>query len=454
MHSPPCHGDKCFARTQTEPYSAAPMTTARNRRKDPIVWCVLITLGFLALAFHRLDIPSKIYFDEVHYVNAARKLLHLERANAEHPMLGKEAIAAAIWALGDSPLNWRIPSLLLGTAGLFAFGRLMWLTSYRRFATIAAMVLLFTSFAWFIQSRIAMLDMVMAGTGMVGLWQFAAACRTSAGVSRARLHLAASGICLGLSLGAKWSIAPAAVLPGLLFLVMRARDHKWRLFQRSNSGPVRGISLMEAAFWLGTVPLAVYWATYLPAFFWHKGIPVDWRNPVGWHAYMLQLQDSVRKLHPYRSYWYQWIIDYRSVWYLYENVDGTQRGIVLIGNPLTMWAGLAAFGWCAWAAVIKKRFDALAFALLFFLTLGMWFANGKPIQFYYHYLLPGSFLMGCLALALDEMWNRRGRWRLGALALLAGAIGVFVYFYPIISAAQLCCGRPSFEQWMWLKSWR
>jgi dolichyl-phosphate-mannose--protein O-mannosyl transferase len=429
------------------------MQTARPGRNDPILWCALIAIAFGLLAWHRLDIPSKIYFDEVHYVKAARKLLLLERANAEHPMVGKEIIAASIWLLGDRPINWRIPSLIFGTVGLFAFGRLMWLASYRRFATLAGMLLLATDFAWFIQSRIGMLDMFMAGFGLIGLWQFAAACRASR-VPAARLHLAISGVSLGLALGAKWSIAPAAALPGLAFLVMRARTHGRHLFDRSDSGPVRGISLTEAALWLGTVPLAVYWLTYMPAFFWKVGTPIDWRDPVGWHAQMLALQNSVKKLHPYRSYWYQWIIDYRSVWYLYEQVDGAWRGIVLVGNPFAMWTGLAAFFWCAWAAWKEKRTDALAFALLYFLSLAMWFANGKPIQFYYHYLVPGTFLMGCLALALDDVWNQQDRSRWAAPAVVVAALAVFAWFYPIISAAALYKGRASYTEWMWLHSWR
>jgi dolichyl-phosphate-mannose--protein O-mannosyl transferase len=31
---------------------------------------------------------------------------------------------------------------------------------------------------------------------------------------------------------------------------------------------------------------------------------------------------------------------------------------------------------------------------------------------------------------------------------------MFVYFYPIISAAELHGGKNSYVQWMWLKSWR
>lgn len=420
--------------------------------RDPLGWCALIALGFLALVWHRLGTPSQIYFDEVHYVPAARKLLHLIPANLEHPMLGKEIIAAAIALLGDRPLSWRIPSALFGAFGLFAFGRMMWWASLRRHATVFAMLLLATGFAWFIQSRIAMLDMFMAGLGMVALWQLAAALRLPA--KRARWRLALAGVCFGLALGAKWSIAPAAVLPGLVFLGMRLRDQGRHFLIRSDSGPIPGISLIEAAVWLGLVPLLVYWATYIPAFF----FTTDPVSPFGFlehHRHMIALQDSVKKPHPYRSVWYQWIVNWRAIWYLYEVVDGAQRGVLLIGNPFTMLAGLPALAWCLWAGLARQRKDALALAALYGVSIVMWIVSGKPIQFYYHYLLPGAFLIGCLALALDALWTEtRGRWRWAAPAALALAAAMFAWFYPIISSAPLPEGRPAYVKWMWLYSWR
>ncbi|MFT4026730.1 MAG: phospholipid carrier-dependent glycosyltransferase [Novosphingobium sp.] len=427
------------------------MTLAPAQQRDPLGWSIALALAFLALCWHRLGIPSKIYFDEIHYVTAARKLLELTRANPEHPLLGKEAIAAAIALFGDRPLVWRAPSALLGALGLFAIGRALWWLSGRRFAALAGMFLVATSFLWFIQSRIAMLDMVMAGLGMVALWQFAAAAKSPP--RQARRRLAATGACLGLALGAKWSIAPVAALPGLAFLALRLRHHGRHCFQRSDSGPVPGISLMEAAFWLGTVPLAVYWLTYLPAFFYAEGA-ADPASPLAWHRFMLDLQDSVKKLHPYRSVWYEWVVDWRPIWYLYEPVDGFQRGILLLGNPFSMLAGLPAVLWCLWAGLRRQRGDALVCALLYLASLGMWVVSGKPIQFYYHYLLPSVFLMACLALALDAAWQRGGRWRWLPPGALAAAAGMFVYFYPIISAGELHHGRNSYVQWMWLKSWR
>ena len=214
-----------------------------------------------------------------------------------------------------------------------------------------------------------------------------------------------------------------------------------------------GISLLEAGVWLGLLPLLVYWLTYWPAFQYAKN-PVNPFDPVGWHVYMLELQDSVKRLHPYRSVWYQWMGNWRAIWYLYQPIDGAQRGIVLGGNPFTMLAGLPAVLWCLWAGIRRQRNDALAFALLYVASVAMWALSSKPIQFYYHYLLPGTFLMACLALALEALWRRQDRWRWVMPAALIASAAMFLYFYPIISAAQLCCGRPSFEQWMWLKSWR
>jgi dolichyl-phosphate-mannose-protein mannosyltransferase len=53
------------------------------------------------------------------------------------------------------------------------------------------------------------------------------------------------------------------------------------------------------------------------------------------------------------------------------------------------------------------------------------------------------------------MAARQDRWRWAATGhALALAAAVFVYFYPIISAARLHHGKQSYAEWMWLRSWR
>jgi dolichyl-phosphate-mannose--protein O-mannosyl transferase len=143
----------------------------------------------------------------------------------------------------------------------------------------------------------------------------------------------------------------------------------------------------------------------------------------------------------------------RPIWFLYEPVDGAQRGVLMVGNPLTMWLGLpalvaaAVWGW--------RRRDAamLGAVALYLASLGMWIVAPKPVQFYYHYLLPGTFLCVALALVLAALAERGGRWRWPLWATLAASLGLFAWFYPILSSAKLPDAQ-AFATYTWLYTWR
>ena len=424
------------------------MSLPPHHPRDPVGWCAAIALSFLALVCFRLGIPSKPYFDEIHYLPAARALLAgSDWLNREHPMFGKEVIAAGIGLFGDHAWSWRLPSALAGALALWASMRALWFASLRRFATLAYGVLLATGFILFVHARIAMLDGFMVALLAVAFWQCAAAVRQP---EHGRLSLAIAGVALGLALGTKWNAIPVAPLPGLAFAAARLHANGWRGLFGHRGAPVPGIRLGEAAIWLGLVPLAVYALTYLPAYL-IEPAELGRRGFIGLHEMMLRMQESVIKPHPYQSTWTDWVIDRRAIWYLYEPADGAQRGVLLIGNPLTMLLGLPAMLWCAWAAWTKRRADALAVVVLYAASLGMWIVAAKPIQFYYHYFLPSMALLAGLALALDALRARGWGWL--AWTVLAGSVAVFVWFHPILDAAPLD-GPRAFEHWMWLRSWR
>lgn len=421
--------------------------------RDPLGWCWAIAGAFLALALHRLAIPSKPYFDEIHYLPAARTLLALSEArNTEHPMLGKEAIALALRLAGDTPFGWRIGSALATSVALFAAMRGVWWASLSRTATLTAGLLLASNFMLLVIARIAMLDPFMLAFTMLALWFAVRAVRRP---GHARRDFALSGIALGLALASKWAAAPVAVLPGLAFAASRAwalRTRPARWLTAREAAPVPGISLLEAALWLGLVPALVYLATFAPMpFFAQRAVPLD--HLLQFQARMWALQESVVKPHPYQSVWWQWVLNLRPIWFLYEPVDGAQRGVLMLGNPLTMWLGLpallaaAAWGW--------RRRDAamLGSVALYLASLGMWIVAPKPVQFYYHYLLPGVFLAVALALVLAALAARGGRWRWPLWATLAGALALFAWFYPILSSARLP-NSTAFATYTWLYSWR
>src|SRR5690606_1641961 len=247
---------------------------------------------------------------------------------------------------------------------------------------------------------------------LVALWMCAGAVREN---ETARWRLAIAGVALGCAMASKWNAIPVAILPGLAFLVLRSRAAGWGFLTSRRGPPIGGMTLAEAALWLGVVPLAVYLLSYWPALFYERGA-ISPREVVDLQWRMLTMHERLIQSHTYQSEWYQWIGNWRAIWYLYEPVDGAQRGVLLVGNPLTMLLGLPALAWCAWVGVARQRRDALAVFVLYGASLGLWVVADKPVQFYYHYLLPSCFLMAALALALDEL-RKRGWRKLSLVAL-------------------------------------
>lgn len=423
------------------------MSRAPEQPQDPILWCAALAVAFWLLLAWNLGIPTAPYFDEVHYLPAARDLLELSTfSNREHPLFGKEMIALGIAIFGDNPWGWRIMPSLAGALALFAVMRAVWFGTLSRYATLVAGVLVSTGFHLFVHSRIAMLDVFAISALAVAFWQCAAAAREP---ETGRWRLASAGVALGLAMASKWSVLIVAMVPGLAFLVLRWFAGRRRLLLSRRGMPVPGMTLIEAFVWLGVLPLAVYAATFWPGYYFAYQ-PIN-EGLVAHHRLMLDLQTQVLRPHPYQSNWPDWVINWRAIWYLYEPVDGAQRGVMLIGNPLTMLIGLPALLWCAWQGIAERRAMHGAVAVLYAISLSFWIFAAKPVQFYYHYFLPSTFLLVALALALDDLRNSGRKW------LATGIVGLnllaFAFFYEVLAAEPLS-GPMSFQTWTWLHSWK
>lgn len=415
---------------------------------DPIRLHTALAALFALLCAVRLTTPSAPFFDEVHYLPAARTLLDLSTAlNMEHPPLGKQAIALGILVFDDTPLGWRIMPLLFGVLAVFAGMRAMWFASASRAASLMTGLFLVTGFPLLVQARIAMLDVMMVGFVMLGLWQCAAASREP---ERARWRLAIAGAALGTAMASKWNAVPLAMLPGLVLLLARLWQARARFLIATRCALLPGMPLWEAAVWLGLLPLAVYAASYWPFLFFAE-VNGDPAGLLALHRQMLDLQTQVLEPHPYQSVWWQWVSNSRAIWYLYEVADGAQRGVVLLGNPVSSLAALPALVWCGWAAWKHRRGDCAALVVLWLVSVGLWIVAPKPTQFYYHYLLPHCFSMAALALAVEALWQRGER--LVPWAICLGSAGLLAFYYPILTAAPLSDPQ-DFLRWAWIVGWQ
>lgn len=401
-------------------------------------WSIPLALAVVAQALFsfRLGTPSRFVFDEVHYVPAARALLALSGpSNVEHPLFGKALIAAGIALFGDTPIGWRALSTLAGTATVLSLYAVATLLTGRRRAGAVAGGLALVGNTVFVQARIAMLDTFMAALLAGGLALLLWALRSERRVWAKWLGGAAL---LGLAVGTKWAALPYVGIAGLGLVMLW-----WR------RGLPPGLRPLPALATLGGVAAAAYLLTFLPAF-WYDREPLTLARLLPFQVEMYRLQTQVLPAHTYQSNWWTWPSMLRPIWYFYEPADGAQRGVLLIANPVVAWGGLVAVAACAWWGWTQRSLANFAAAALWVASIAIWAAIPKSLGFYYYYYPSTLWLAVALAVAFDRLdaAGRRGwdEW-FGAFA-----IGLFAFFWPILSAAPLN-GPGAFSRWAWFGGW-
>ncbi|NIJ19635.1 dolichyl-phosphate-mannose--protein O-mannosyl transferase [Sphingomonas naasensis] len=419
-------------------------------------WLVALLLGLAAQTLFtvHLDRPSRIMFDEVHYVPAAQALLDREGPrNIEHPLVGKELIGAGIVLFGDNPFGWRAFTTLAGTAtvlGAFAF---LWLLLGSMRAALVAAILTTLNQSVYVQARTAMLDIFL---GAFLLWAMVLMLWAMKGPPpQVKRRWIGAAVLLGLAVGTKWAAIPYVALAGFAFIVIRLRDARRAKNPLASalSGKDQphwpGLGLLPGLLILGGVSIATYFATFFPAFFYERD-PLTFARLIPLQQEMYALQTQVLARHTYQSDWWSWPLMLRPIWYFYEWDAGAQRGVLLIGNPLIMWGGLVAVLACLWAWLREHAIRPGAIALLWIASLGIYVVIPKSLGFYYYYHLSAIFL--CLALAAAFHHFDRGRDKGREEWFVAASLLAFLYFYPILAASALSDAQ-GFRKWMWFPGW-
>ena len=196
------HFDK--AHESVSPVRESPSVPEISAARSAVIAAVMFIVAHLALLVG-VTTPEKFYFDEVHYVPAARQMLEpvmpSPMLNPMHPPLAKQLIAVSIRTFGDVPLGWRYPGVLFGSLAIVA----MYLCGLALFAAqgpaIATALLVFFNQMVFVQSRIAMLDIFSLSFGLLAVAAF------MHGFRQGRPHrwFALAGLAFGLSAACKWS---------------------------------------------------------------------------------------------------------------------------------------------------------------------------------------------------------------------------------------------------------
>lgn len=412
---------------------------ARPILPRPILTGTLIGAAAMFLFTLNITRPSTIVFDETHYVNAARMLQGLiQPVNIEHPLLGKLLIVCGMTVFGDNALGWRIPSAIAATLVVLGVFWILWVLFHRTRTAVFGALFAMLNITVFIQGRIAMLDGFMAAFLTLAILAMLRA--AFAPTDRVWRHWTLGSVLLGLAVAVKWAAAPYVAWAALALIAVPLRDGNTRHFA--------GLRVIPALAVLGLVSIATYFATFAPAFFYRRDA-MTLAGLIPFQEVMYAQQTQVLPPHPYQSSWWTWPFIVRPIWYLYENVDGAQRGILLLGNPAILWGGLVAVAWCLWAGLRRGSGTLIGIAALWTCSFAIWAIIPKSLGFFYYYYPSTIWLCLALAAAVHHLPARRKHWD---EAYLAAVALLFVYFYPIVSASALP-DAGAFQHWMWFRTW-
>jgi dolichyl-phosphate-mannose-protein mannosyltransferase len=417
--------------------------------RSTAIAAVIFVVAHLALLVG-ITTPEKFYFDEVHYVPAARQMLEpvmpSPMLNPMHPPLAKQLIALSISTFGDGPLGWRYPGVVFGSLAIVA----MYLCGLALFAAqgpaIATALLAFFNQMVFVQSRIAMLDIFALAFGLLAVAAF------MHGFRQARPHrwFALAGLGFGLSAACKWSGLFALAVCIVIVAVIRLMQG-WRTqFADGHAG-----DWYRPGFWpdfrsyhfaacFVLVPVVAYLATFVPLY----GLSLS------------DLLEAQRKIfsdntttaiagHTYMSAWPSWPFLVRPVWYLFDKVaDDRIAAVVFLGNPVVLWAALPALAVCLRDWIVTRRADAFLILSFYAGPYLAWALLPRTLGFLYYYL-PAATLAS-LALVYVLRRGNSPHWLLWAFVAAAGA--GFAAMLPI-TVALVGTSMDTFVRLMLFQSW-
>jgi dolichyl-phosphate-mannose-protein mannosyltransferase len=394
--------------------------------------------------------PDKFYFDEVHYVPAARQVLEpaisTPMLNPMHPPLAKQLIALSILAFGDSPLGWRYPAVLFGSLTIVA----VYLCGLVLFASegpaVASALLAFFNQMVFVQSRIAMLDIFALAFGLFATAAFMQGFRKQ----RPHLWFALAGLAFGLSAACKWSGLFTLAISIAIIAAIRLMQGWRTAFADGNAAdryrpelwPDFRYTHFAACFLL--IPALVYLATFVPLY----GLSF----PDLWEAQLRIFADNTTTAiagHTYMSAWPSWPFLVRPVWYLFDKIDDDRiAAVVFLGNPLVLWLALPALGICLRDWIVARRADAFLILSFYFGPYLAWAMLPRTVGFLYYYL--PSATVASLALVYALRRGNSPRWLLWAFVAIAFA--GFAAMLPI-SAAFVGTSMETFNRLMIFQNW-
>lgn len=483
------------------------------------------------LRFWRLDRPHVLVFDETYYVKQGWSMFKAgyelkwagegkvvdPKWNAGdvnvftsdpdfvvHPPVGKWMIGAGEWIFGPtSSWGWRFSAALVGTLSILMVALIARRLFRSTLLGVIAGLLLAVDGEHYVHSRTGLLDIfvmfwALAAFGCLVIDRDDGRRRLAARIARqkeqglpvglfgpslgVRWWRIGGAVCLGLTIGTKWSGLYFAVVFCLMAVLWDASARRAAGVRHWFTGMILRDGLISAAV-MAPVALGVYVASWTGWFLsdnaydrlWaadhpsaHFGwVPDSVRSLWFYHSQMLEFHVHLTATHPYMANPWSWIVMGRPTAFHYVGIDLGDKGctvaqcseaVTAIGNPVIWWGATLSILVLLFQWALRR--DWRAGAVLAGLLAGYvpWFLfqqrtifNFYSIAFTPWVILALTYTLGLIlgAPGQDERRRKRGAFAAGGIVLVA--VLVFWFFLPIYSAQVI--PQSSWSDRMWLPSW-
>lgn len=321
---------------------------------------------------------SGTYFDEIYHPRTAYEFIHgMSVYEWTHPPLGKVLMGIGIAIFGMVPFGWRFIGTLFGVfmvPVVYIFAKRCFKNKW--FAALACLIYTF-DFMHFTQTRLATIDTYVTLFIMLMYYYMYKYYKQSfydRPLYKTLIPLGLSGLFFGLSVASKWTgLYAGAGLAIIFFITVYDRYKEYQYAMEDPKGETDGIShkkvidsfkkntiitLIFCCVMFIAVPFAIYALSYIPYMNTPsgEGFKTIFTNAQSMYTY--HSKTVVASTHPYSSYWFEWPIMYRPLWY-YSNVisDTMRQGISAMGNPAVWWAGIPAVAYCLALTIIVPLKD-------------------------------------------------------------------------------------------------
>ncbi|MNZ72271.1 putative dolichyl-phosphate-mannose--protein mannosyltransferase [compost metagenome] len=181
------------------------------------------------------------------------------------------------------------------------------------------------------------------------------------------------------------------------------------------------------------IPLIIYALSYIPVLTVMKD-GYTLKSLIDYQKHMFSYHSNLVSTHPFSSSWWEWPFMKRPVWYYSGDnmAAGLKSTIVAMGNPILWWTGVFAMLATIWIS-IKRRDKAIYTIWIAYLAQYVPWMLVPRLTFLYHYFAMVPFMILSLVYICKVLEEKRPGFKLLRHLLVAGAIALFVLFYPALS---------------------